>query len=205
MVVKQMGLFASSASERTPAVPEGFRYQPEIITEQEEAELVEQLQKLDWKPFAFHGYEGNRRVVSFGLRYNYDRREVETASAPPAFLDFVRQKVADFTRRPPQDFKQIGINEYRAGAGVGWHRDKPQFGDVVGISLLAPTKLRFRRCQGTSWIRATHVVQPRSAYLLSGPARQVWEHSVPPLSSLRYSLMFRTLNTAAPASSPHHP
>ena len=103
MVVKQMGLFASSASERTPAVPEGFRYQPEIITEQEEAELVEELQKLDWKPFAFHGYEGNRRVVSFGLRYNYDRREVESASAPPAFLDFVRQKVAN-TRRPPQDF-----------------------------------------------------------------------------------------------------
>src|SRR5437868_4924542 len=116
MVPEQIRLFSPSASEKSSAMPRGFRYQPEFITAREEVELVAELQRLDWKPFAFHGYEGNRRVVSFGFRYDYDRREVELAHTPPGFLDFIRQRVADFTGRPPQDFPQIGINQYRAGA-----------------------------------------------------------------------------------------
>jgi alkylated DNA repair dioxygenase AlkB len=95
--------------------------------------------------------------------------------------------------RPAEAFRQVLINEYRPGAGIGWHRDKAQFGEVVGVSLLHPCVLRFRRKAGATWDRASLTVEPRSAYLLSGPARTVWEHSIPALDQLRYSITLRTL------------
>lgn len=90
-------------------------------------------------------------------------------------------------------FKQVGINEYKPGAGIGWHRDKPQFGDVIGISLLSPAKMRLRQREAEKWLRRAIVVQRRSIYLLSGAARTPWEHSIPPVDALRYAIMFRTL------------
>jgi alkylated DNA repair dioxygenase AlkB len=95
--------------------------------------------------------------------------------------------------RPAEAFRQVLINEYRPGAGIGWHRDKAQFGEVVGVSLLHPCVLRFRRKAGATWDRASLTVEPRSAYLLSGPARTFGEHSIPPLDQLRYSITLRTL------------
>jgi alkylated DNA repair dioxygenase AlkB len=88
----------------------------------------------------------------------------------------------------------VGVNEYRAGAGIGWHKDKPQFGIVVGVSLLTPATMRFRRPHGQKWIRTSHPLLPRSIYVLSGEARTDWEHSIPPLDALRYSITFRTLS-----------
>ena len=41
--------------------------------------------------------------------------------------------------------------------------------------------------------RANVVAEPGSAYLLSGPARREWEHSIPALEALRYSVTFRNL------------
>jgi alkylated DNA repair dioxygenase AlkB len=93
----------------------------------------------------------------------------------------------------PEALQQALVTEYSPGAGIGWHRDKPVFGQGVGISLLAPCVFRFRRAAGEKWERVNLVTAPRSAYLLSGPARSVWEHSIPPVSALRYSITFRTL------------
>ena len=90
---------------------------------------------------------------------------------------------------------QVLINDYRPGAGIGWHRDKPQFGEVVGVSLLAPCNFRLRRKSGDAWDRFSLTVEPRSAYMLAGPSRTVWQHSVPPLDRHRYSITFRTLAT----------
>ena len=98
-----------------------------------------------------------------------------------------------FAGPPPGAFVQVLINEYRPGAGVGWHRDKPHFDEVVAVSLLNSSPLRFRRKAGEGWERWTTTVEPRSAYLLSGPARREWEHSVPPVARHRYSITFRTL------------
>jgi alkylated DNA repair dioxygenase AlkB len=192
-VVRQQGLFTASLVEPESSLPEGFRYQPEFLDSCAEAQLVQMIETLELKPFEFHGYLGNRRVVSFGLRYNYDRREVLPAPEPPAFLDSLRAKAAEFGGFSPHHLKQVGINEYRAGAGIGWHRDKPEFGDVIGVSLVSPAKMRFRERHGQQWIRQVIVVEPRSIYVLSGPARMRWEHSIPPVSRLRYSIMFRTL------------
>jgi alkylated DNA repair dioxygenase AlkB len=173
--------------------PRGFRYCDELISPEEQSALVESLGKLELKPFEFHGYLGNRRVVSFGLKYDYTRREVERASAIPPFLDDLLLRVAEFAGYEPAAFRQVGVNEYRPGAGIGWHKDKPQFGVVVAVSLLAPATLRFRRKQGVRWERISHIVRPGSIYMLAGESRAQWEHSIPSLDQLRYSITFRTV------------
>jgi alkylated DNA repair dioxygenase AlkB len=185
--------FSDDFESRMPAMPGGFHYQENILSEEEEASLVASLDTLQLKPFAFHGHLGNRRVTSFGLGYDYARRMVEPADALPLFLTELRKKAAAFAGRSIEEFQQAGVNQYPPGAGIGWHKDKPQFGVIVGISLLAPATLRLRRASGKSWIRRSHELKPRSIYLLDGEARIEWEHSVPPVSSLRYALMFRTV------------
>jgi alkylated DNA repair dioxygenase AlkB len=112
----------------------------------------------------------------------------------PSFLHNLLSRAAEFAGYSANAFGQVGINEYRPGAGVGWHKDKPQFEIIVGVSLLAPATLRFRRATASGWERISHTVQPRSIYVISGEARTEWEHSVPPLESLRYSINFRTLS-----------
>ena len=111
----------------------------------------------------------------------------------PSFLEPMRAKIAESFNRPAEAFTQVLINEYRPGARIGWHRDKPQFDEIVGVSLLAPCVMRFRRRSGETWERRSLTVEPRSAYLLAGPARTIWEHSIPAVDRHRYSITFRTL------------
>jgi alkylated DNA repair dioxygenase AlkB len=184
----QTDLFAAPSG-----LPEGFRYYPDVLSVEEEEALGRELGALPFKPFDFQGFLANRQVVSFGYRYDYDRRAVVEAAPFPSFLIPLRGKVAAIFDRPEETFRQVLINEYRPGAGIGWHRDKAQFDEVVGVSLLAPCTLRFRRKAGQTWDRASLTAEPRSAYLLSGPARTVWEHSIPALDRLRYSITLRTL------------
>ena len=184
-------LFGSSSP-----TPEGFRYSADLLTPDEEESLARELTALPFKPFDFHGYEANRQVVGFGFRYDYGSRRVVEAPPLPLFLQPLRQRIAGAFGRPAEAFEQVLINEYRPGAGIGWHRDKAQFDEVVGVSLLAPCTFRFRRKKGDGWDRISLTVEPRSAYLLSGPSRTVWEHSIPPLDRHRYSITFRTLAAA---------
>jgi alkylated DNA repair dioxygenase AlkB len=182
--------------EHPPAEPEphGFGYREDIVSEDEEGALAAELRRLDLRPFQFHGHLGNRKVVSFGLRYDFSKRSVERAADIPPFMGELLLRVSDFAGRNVDAFRQVGVNEYRAGAGIGWHKDRPQFGIIVGVSLLAAATMRFRRPQGESWRRVSHVLNPRSIYILSGDARTQWEHSIPPLNDLRYSITFRTLS-----------
>jgi alkylated DNA repair dioxygenase AlkB len=173
--------------------PEGFRYQLDLIDSQEEVGLLAHLEGLPFQPFDFHGHLGNRRVVGFGLRYDYDRGRVVEAPAIPDFLLPLRAKVAAFAGSPTEAFAQVLINEYRPGAGIGWHRDRPHFADVAGVSLLAACDFRLRRKTDTGWDRETIRVEPGSVYLLTGPARTEWEHSIPPVGEHRFSITFRTL------------
>lgn len=191
--ILQADLFGGHEPASAPPGPEGLRYQDDLISASEELALARDLSTLPFTPFNFHGYLGHRQVVSFGLRYNYDRRAVEDAAPLPDFVEALRGRIADFAGRPADDFVQCLVNQYSEGAGIGWHRDKPQFGDVVGVSLLAPCVMRFRRRIGDGFERIATPLAPRSAYLLTGPARSQWEHSITPMDQLRYSVTFRTL------------
>jgi alkylated DNA repair dioxygenase AlkB len=194
---RQDALSPKIVEKPTQLEPRGFLYREEIVTEDEEAALVASLGELNLKPFEFHGHLGNRRVLSFGLKYDYSRRAVEPGGAMPAFLYDLLLRVAEFAGYQPDAFQQVGVSEYRAGAGIGWHKDKPQFGIVFGVSFLAAATMRFRRADGSHWNRISHTVKPRSIYMLSGEARTEWEHSIPPQTDLRYSVTFRTLSEAS--------
>jgi alkylated DNA repair dioxygenase AlkB len=184
----QLGLFDVSNQ-----LPEGMRYARGIITPEHERELTRFIETLPLKRFEFAGgFLGNRRVLSFGWRYDYTAQKLtEVSPIPPELLD-LRARAATFSRRDAASFAQALVTEYAPGAGIGWHKDKAMFGDIVGVSLLATCKFRLRRKQGVRWLRASVEAAPRSAYLLSGPSRTVWEHSIPQLDQLRYSVTFRT-------------
>ena len=174
--------------------PEGFRYAPALISPAAERDLVAKCERLPFRDFEFHGYTGKRRVVSYGWRYDFSSRRLREAEDVPPFLLELRAVAADFASVDASSMQQVLVTEYAPGAGIGWHRDKAEFGDVVGISLLAPCVFRFRRTSDRKrWERAKLVVEPRSAYLLRGPSRYEWQHSIPAVEWLRYSVTYRTL------------
>lgn len=190
----QFELFTrDDAPEPQQKLPDGFHYQPDLIERADENALLEQLRELPFEAFEFHGYTGRRRVVSFGWRYDFGARSLRKAAEIPAFLLPLRSIVARFAELPAQALQQALVTEYRPGAGIGWHRDKGVFGQVVGVSLLAPCVFRFRRASGKKWERANLIAAPRSAYLLSGASRSIWEHSIAPVKALRYAITFRSL------------
>jgi alkylated DNA repair dioxygenase AlkB len=191
MPPRQLSFLETGASP-----PPGFRYQADLLSPDEEHELVEQFAHLPFRAFEFHGYLGKRRVLSFGWQYDFNTSELREAEPMPAFLAPGRQRAAAFAGLPPSALQHVLLTEYAAGAGIGWHRDKAVFGDVVGISLLSPCTFRFRRKARGSWERSSFVAEPRSAYLLQGPARTEWEHSIQAVDSLRYSITFRTFKQA---------
>ena len=88
---------------------------------------------------------------------------------------------------------QVLCTEYDVGAGIGWHRDKPHFDLIFGLSLGSPCKFRFRRAVDEKWQRYTLEAAPRSLYMMSGESRRVWEHSIPAVEAPRYSITFRTM------------
>jgi alkylated DNA repair dioxygenase AlkB len=194
MSEKQLKLFGGAAA---PAFPEGFRYEPDILTPSQEIELLDRVRELPFLEFQFQGYVGKRRVVSYGWQYDFNLRKLREADDIPAFLLELRRTAADFAGMEPERLQQVLVTEYDAGAGIGWHRDKAVFGEVIGISLLSACRFRLRRKAGSSWQRVSLTAEPRSAYLLSGPARTEWEHSIPEVDTLRYSITFRNFREAS--------
>jgi alkylated DNA repair dioxygenase AlkB len=189
MPKSQLSLFESAPA----AMPSGLLYASGFVDAREESGLVRRIAALPLKPFEFHGFTGNRRTISFGLHYAFDGSGLREAEPIPDWLHPLRARAASLAGRQAEEFVHALLIEYAPGAGIGWHRDRPVFGDVVGISLLAPASLRFRRKQGEKWERFTLTAEPRSAYVLRGEARHEWEHSIPPMGTLRYSVTLRTL------------
>jgi len=179
--------------EPLSSLPEGFAYRPELVSPDEEAELLAHFRELDFREYEFHGYLGKRRVVSFGLRYDPNVSAVVSTSEIPEFLLALRQKAADFASLAPGELQQALVTEYTPGAAIGWHRDRPAYRDIVGVSFGSPCRFRLRRKRAGSWERASLTVEPRSIYLLRGPARTEWQHSIPPAERLRYSVTFRSM------------
>ena len=188
---QQFSLFV----EKSPA-PEGLRYATDFISPEAERELIAQIAALPLQPFQFGQYEGKRRVVSFGYRYDYTLRRLQEAEPVPSWLKPV---IADVERfgGPQTEIAQILCTEYDTGVGIGWHRDKPNFDRIFGLSLASPCKFRFRRPAGSKWERFTLDAEPRSIYVMTGASRSEWEHSIPAVEAPRYSITFRTMRDPA--------
>jgi alkylated DNA repair dioxygenase AlkB len=188
-----------------PRLPDGCRYRPDFLTPQEERSLAHSLSGLPFKEFEFQNYVGKRRVVSFGWQYVFDGSGLRKAEDMPDFLLPLRERAAAFAGLAPHELQHVLLTEYRPGAAIGWHKDRSVFGRTVGVSLLSPCRFRFRRRRGETWERLALIAEPRSIYLLDGPSRSEWEHSIPAVEALRYSITFRNLREEVPPRSTKRP
>jgi alkylated DNA repair protein (DNA oxidative demethylase) len=176
--------------------PDGLATADEFISVIEEQALLTEFAALEFTPFAFQGWFGKRETVSFGWRYDFNEARVHAAPAIPAYLLPLRARAADFAGLSAAALEQALVVRYDVGAGIGWHRDRPVFDQVVGISLRSACVLRFRRRDGAKFQRYALDAAARSAYLLRGAIRHEWEHSIAPVDSLRYSVTFRSRSAA---------
>jgi alkylated DNA repair protein (DNA oxidative demethylase) len=178
------------------AQPEGLVYRPELLSEAEERALLGELERLQFNEIRMHGVVAKRTARHFGVDYDYERRAItREVDAVPAWILPVRTKAAGMADLLPEDLVEVLVTRYPEGAQIGWHRDAPMFGTVLGVSLLAPARMRFRR-DVPGGERETYEVtlEPRSGYVLAGEARTKWQHHIPPAKTLRYSITFRTLS-----------
>ena len=179
----QIDLFGEAPS-LAPVVP-GFDYWADVLSAPEQAGLVAALQTLAFKPYEHLGYLGHRRIAAFDCRGD--------GAGWPAFLSALMARLAGRLDLDGAAFVQVLVNEYAPGASIGWHRDRPVYGEILGVSLLAPCVMRLRRRQGAGFLRRNAALASGSVYRLSGEARAAWEHSIKPMTALRYSITFRTL------------
>jgi len=179
-------------------LPEGFRYCEQAVSCETERSLLTQFADLPFKEFQFQGFEGKRRIVSFGWRYDYNDHKILPADPIPTFLLEVYRMIQATSGFVLCELQQVLVSEYAPGAPIGWHKDRPVFGDVMGLSVASPCTFRLRKpLANGKWERAAMVLEPRSAYFLQGPVRWEWEHSIPPVNALRYSITFRNLRQNA--------
>jgi DNA oxidative demethylase len=184
-------------------LPPGFQYRAGLITGDEERALAKHIEGVEFSRVEMRGVVAKRRTAHYGWTYGYNARKSEPGASIPEFLLPLRTRIAEWAAVAPDDLGEALITEYPPGAGIGWHRDAPMFGDVIaGVSLLSGCRMKMRPyvspkdlSAGRPSRRATHDIElePRSGYLITGIARQAFEHSIPETPSLRYSITFRTL------------
>jgi alkylated DNA repair dioxygenase AlkB len=180
-------------SEVPAVLPPGLRYQPSLIDAAEARELTANIAALPFKVFEFHGFTGKRKVVSFGWKYDFSTQRLHKIDAIPTFLLPLRNLAANFASLDAHALETALVTEYQPGAAIGWHRDKAVFDQVVGVSFGASCTMRFRRDAAGKWERRKVMLEPGSAYLIAGPARTDWEHSIAPVANLRYSVTYRSM------------
>lgn len=186
--VAQLQLFAGD-------LPEGFVYRPEFISAEEEQTLVRRIEQLSFAQIKMHGVVAKRRAAHFGRGYEYESGRIAPGAEIPDFFLPLRARVGEFAGRDAEEFAELLVTDYPAGSGIGWHRDAPAFDIVVGVSLVSECTMQFRRWpvkkKGERPLRT--ILEPRSAYILSGPSRTRWQHHIAATKNRRLSLTFRTL------------
>ncbi|MDA9434619.1 alpha-ketoglutarate-dependent dioxygenase AlkB [Bradyrhizobium sp. CCBAU 51627] len=187
----QLGLFSEPR-----AGPAGLRYADNFIDAATEQELIGRIAALPLQRFQFGAFEGNRRVAWFGYQYDYSQQRLTEAEPIPDWVRPVALRAEAWAELAEGSVRQVLCTEYDVGVGIGWHRDKPHFKEILGLSLGSPCKFRFRRRSGDEWERHTLEALPRSLYMMEGEARSQWEHSIPPVGARRYSITFRTMKQA---------
>jgi len=170
-----------------------MKYKPDFLTREEERALLRSIEDLPFREFEFHGFIGKRQTISFGWRYDFNGGGLTRTEDGPEFIGCLRARAETFAGNAPGSFQQVLVTEYAPGAGIGWHRDRSVFGDVVGVSLLSSCTFRLRKRTLKGFERQSLVAEPRSVYLVRGASRTEWEHSMPGVECLRYSMTFRNV------------
>lgn len=228
-------LMAAVRFARSEELPDGFLYRDDFLSVTEESELLEIFPGLEFEAYDYHGHLAKRRVVRYGVNYDINTREQRDQATPiPEFLIDIRMRAAEFAGVGADDLVQAMVSEYSVGTPIGWHRDAPQFGTIIGVSLGSACPMRLKPYDGRSSLAShrwtaeggrlhtehhstgegarphtkTHAtpdggpshtkvlslrLEPRSIYAMRGPARSQWQHSIPPVEQIRYSITFRTL------------
>ena len=190
-----MTAFQPDLFEKTPKTSvDGIVLKDGMVTPEEEADLIARIDASGLAPFAFQGWLGKRLTASFGHGYDFGKGALVEAPPVPAWLESLRARMAAWGGLSPDDLVQALLIRYDPGAGIGWHRDRPQFGKVPGLSLGNPADLRLRRrIDAGRFERRRIPLRPRAAYLLDGPARWEWQHAILPVTDPRWSITFRSL------------
>ena len=184
----QRELFAAEA----PIVP-GLLLVPDAVTPAEEARLAARIDAAPLKPFEFGQWRGKRLTAHYGRAYDFTRGRLDEAPPLPDWLIALRERLAPLVGMDADKLEAALLIRYDPGAGIGWHRDRPQYGEVLGLSLGADCTLRLRRRTEHGFERRKLHLPARSLYRLSGEVRHAWEHSIAPLDVTRRSVTFRTL------------
>jgi DNA oxidative demethylase len=175
--------------------PAGLTYREDLLTVAEEESLLRRFASMELEPVVVRGHAARRTVRHYGWTYDFDSWGLTPAERPPAYLDDLRARCADLTDIEPEAWEEVLVTRYAPGDGIGWHRDAATFGPVVvGVSLGGDAVMRFqRRAAGGERRVFEQPLARRSAYVLAGAARSAWQHSVPPVPALRWSVTFRTV------------
>jgi alkylated DNA repair protein (DNA oxidative demethylase) len=171
----------------------GLSQADDIVSLEEEQALIAAVDATALAPFRFHQWEGKRLTASYGWHYDFDGGGLTPSEPIPDWLLPLRERAARFAGLAPDELAQSLLIRYDPGAGIGWHRDRPVFEHVLGISLGTPAAMRFRRRRAGGFDRASAPLVPRSIYHLTGVARHAWEHSIAPMDATRWSITFRSL------------
>jgi alkylated DNA repair dioxygenase AlkB len=180
-------------------LPPGFICKPEFITPDEEEALLAEIRNLPLSEAKYKDYTAKRRIISYGASYDFSSNELIPAGSIPPCLMPLRQRVAQWVGVPSSAFEHALIAEYKTGTQLGWHRDVPDFEIIVGVSLAGASRMRLRPYPAKKGRNAASLsvdLEPRSAYVMRGPARWAWQHSIPPTKATRYSITFRTRRVA---------
>jgi alkylated DNA repair dioxygenase AlkB len=197
--LSQADLFADAAADSAAALPDGWRYQPDFISAADEAALLAKIATLPLQEARYKAWTAKRRTANFGTAYDYDTNELLARAEIPESLHGLRARAAAWVGLPDDAFSSALVAEYRPGTPLGWHRDVPDFEVVFGLSLGSACRMRFRRYPPVAPKKADVLsieLAPRSAYVLRGPARWDWQHSIAPTPALRWSITFRTRRSA---------
>lgn len=173
--------------------PKGLKYIKDFISPQEEMKLLHAIKSISWQEVKMHGKVAKRKVIHFGLDYEYDSRLLTATVAPPKFLKPLLKKSAFILKVKPQDLAEILISYYPIGAPIGWHRDAPPFDKILGVSLGSSCLIKFRNISESNKLSYQQILERRSAYILESDVRWNWQHHIPPVKEERFSITFRTL------------
>jgi alkylated DNA repair dioxygenase AlkB len=183
-------------------LPQGCAYRQGFLTEQEEKDLLKRFESLPFHNFEFQGYTALRRIVEYGFEYDFSSRRAAATQALPGFLQSFRERAAAWASVDRDEIVESVITEYPPGAPIGWHRDVPQFEIIIGISLKSSCRMRFKPYGRKGEITKAKIVsmtlEPRSAYIMRDAARWNFQHSIPAVKELRYSITFRTARKNKP-------